>query len=191
MGRVRPVNGQALRWLRAEGSLTMHLRRARAPLTVQVLGQAREPARAEDAWPLGLRPGAAVLGRTVLLVGDGRPMVLAHSVVRAAVARGPWRALGGLGSRPLAELLFTRADVDRSPLWQAWLPPAHPLARWVARTWQQATGQPFPGRGVWRRWSCFERQGQSLLVNEFFVPGEVAAWPVRARQRAGRYRRSE
>ena len=118
-------------------------------------------------------------------------MVLANSVVRAAVARGPWRALGGLGSRPLAELLFTRADVDRSPLWQAWLPPAHPLARWVARTWQQATGQPFPGRGVWRRWSCFERQGQSLLVNEFFVPGEVAAWPARARQRAGRYRRSE
>ncbi|KAB0577694.1 hypothetical protein F7Q92_16105, partial [Ideonella dechloratans] len=48
------MTGQTLRWLRAEGSLTMHLRRARAPLTVQVLGQAREPARAEDARPLGL-----------------------------------------------------------------------------------------------------------------------------------------
>lgn len=182
-----PIRG----WLRAEGSLTMHLRRARAPLTVQVLGQGREPARAADARPLRLRPGSAVLGRTVLLVGAGRPMVLAHSVVRAAAARGPWRSLGGLGSRPLAELLFTRADVGRSPLWQEWLPPGHPLARWVARTWATAAGQPFPGRGVWRRWSCFERQGQSLLVSEFFVPGQTAGWPARARQRAGRYRRSE
>ena len=43
------MTGQALRWLRAEGSLTMHLRRARAPLTVQVLGQARAQLAAAPA----------------------------------------------------------------------------------------------------------------------------------------------
>jgi chorismate lyase len=187
----RPVNSRVRAWVRARGSLTQHLRSARPPLTVSLLGQGLEPARVLDAKALGLRRGSPVHGRTVLLMGRGEGMVLAHSVVRAPVCRGPWRALKGLGQRPLAELLFVRADVHRTPLQQHWLPMCHPLTRWVARRWVQATGQTLPGRGVWRRWSLFSRGGQSLMVSEFFVPGLVREWTTPLRQFAGKYRRSE
>lgn len=160
-------------------------------MSVQLLGQGMEPARSLDATALGLSPGKPVHGRTVLLRCEGEGMVLAHSVVRAAVSRGPWRALKGLGQRPLAELLFVRADVHRTPLAQQWLPPRHPVAKWVARQWEQSTGQALPGRGIWRRWSLFSRRGESLMVSEFFVPGWVAQWPEPLRQFAGKYRRSE
>ncbi|HSI51532.1 MAG TPA: chorismate lyase [Ideonella sp.] len=192
LAKARAVRGADQRWLAAEGSLTVHLRTARPPLSVRVLAQGLRPCNAGDAKALGLRAGAAVHARTVLLIGAGQPMVFAHSVTpAAAAARGPWKALRGLAQRPLAELLFTRGDVQRSPLSQHWLPAAHPVARALCRAWSEATGQPCPARGVWQRWSTFHRHGQALLVGEYFVPGLMAGWPARRAQRALRYHRAD
>jgi chorismate--pyruvate lyase len=179
------------RWLAAEGSLTLHLRRAQPPLSVQVLAQGRQPAGVGAAQCLGIAPGLAVHGRTVLLRGNNQAMVLAHSVVAQAASRGAWRALRGLAQRPLAELLFTRSDVRRSALVFQRLHAASPQARQVRRWWLAAVGSSAPRGPLWQRASVFSRQGQRLVVIEFFLCPVVAGWPARGRQSAGRYSRSE
>lgn len=186
-----PVQGRVTRWLLATGSLTLHLRRAFATLTVQVLTQGRQPLDPAQAQALSRQAGTPAHARSVMLWGAGQPRVLAQSVVEQRASRGAWRAIRGLGQRPLAELLFTRSNVRRGPLRLARRAPVGPQARQVRRLWAQATGRPPSLRGLWQRWSVFTRQGQQLVVSEYFLPGEVAGWPLRGRQSAGRYRRSE
>jgi chorismate--pyruvate lyase len=189
--RVRPACGRVARWLAAQGSLSVHLRRAQPPLAVRVLAQGRQAAGPALAPGLQVGPGQAVHARTVLLTGGAQAMVLAHSAVVQAASRGAWRAIRGLAQRPLAELLFTRSDVRRSPLVFQRLPAASPLCRQVVRQWTAAQGEPPPGRTLWQRASVFTRQHQRLVVIEYFVPALVAGWPALARQSAGRYSRSE
>lgn len=184
--RRRPVAARAAAWLRAGGSLTAHLSRLRAPVSVRVLRQGPQTLPGYAQAALALPHGRAVHGRSVLLSGQGRAMVMASSLVGQAASKGPWRAMRGLGQRPLAELLFTRLDVRRSPLQWRWLPPGDPLARQLARAWLGAGGLPLPGRGLWQRSSTFQRHRQALCVSEFFWPAELAGWP--APQRLGPHR---
>jgi chorismate--pyruvate lyase len=161
-------------------------------LTVQVLAQGPLPAKPLEAQALGLTRRQAVHGRSVLLRGAGQAMVLAHTVVAPGAARGAWRAVRGLGQRPLAELLFTRLDVQRAARAYVWLPRHSPQARHWQRLWSQACGgEPLPAGGLWQRGSVFTRQGQTLLVSEVFAPALVRGWPTRSRQSAGKYSRSE
>lgn len=162
------------RWLVAPGSLSARLARAAPPFRVHVRQQGRAVAWPGEAAALGLPGHAPLVVREVLLHAGGRPCVFARSATSAQAARGTWRAIGGLGQRPLAELLFTRRDVRRTPLAVAWLPPAHPEARAVARAWGQCVAGTVPAGGWWRRDSVFWRGGQGLRVAEYFPPDVLA-----------------
>lgn len=126
------------------------------------------PGEAGDLGSRGTPPRAHV--REVLLVVDGLPLVWARSVACARAVNGPWRALKGLGSRPLAELLFASAHVGRSALHARRLAPASPWQRHLARQCQQAAPELAAARGVWARWSVFCKGGQRLRVLEAFLP---------------------
>jgi chorismate lyase len=116
--------------------------------------------------------------REVLLRVDGQVAVWARSVTPVGATRGAWRAMRGLGNRPLAELLFTDRAVRRAPLCARQLQRHEPGAATLRRDWAQALGDlsvtpptfsPL-GAPAWMRWSVFQRRGQPLLVQEAFAP---------------------
>ena len=166
-GRRQPCQALAGHWLNATGSLTARLR-GLGDVSVKRLRQQALP-----LWPLE----RALLGmphghvREVLLIVSGEPAVWARSITSGRAVKGAWRALKGLGNRPLAELLFTDRSVRRAPLDAARLHRRGPGARLRARAWL-ATHSDAHDRELpqWMRWSLFERRGQRLLVQEAFAP---------------------
>lgn len=151
-------------WLAAPGSLTAQLRAHGSGFRVQVLGQGLRRAHADEWRELGAGASSLVLVREVLLHLDGRPVVLAHSIARARDLHGAWRALAGLGSRPLAEALFRDPLVRREPLAFACLDARHPLHRRVNKVLGASQST------LWARRSRFRRAGRPLLVTEVFLP---------------------
>lgn len=159
-------------WLQASGSLTQHLRDQVGPVSVHRVYQGRGMARVDEAQALGLPGGRArrVHVREVILTCAGQPLVMARSVCETRHLRGAWRALKGLGSRPLAELLFKDRAIWRRPLTTSCLAPHQHGGQAQAARWREATGQVWPARLLWQRRSVFVRRGAPLLVAELFAP---------------------
>jgi chorismate--pyruvate lyase len=154
------------RWQRAPGSLTARLKALGGHFEVLTLRQGVAPLLAQERRVLG---AGRHLVREVILKVDGRPLVWARSVAPARSLAGPWRALAGLGTRPLGQLLFDDARVARSPLVaHRWGRGGKEHAR-VQRDWLQFTGEPWPAAVVAGRSSVFVRQGAKLRVFEAFA----------------------
>ena len=174
---ARPTSPLLRQWLCAPGSLTARLRLLGA-VRVEVIDQGRR-----RLWPQERRVLGCCVGdvREVVLRIDERPAVWARSSVPARAVKGPWRAIRGLGTRPLAELLFTHRAVRRGPL-QALRLSQHSLASaHVVRQWQHlgrpklsgVEGAPTATAGrcpSWARHSLFHHHGQPLQVLEAFAP---------------------
>ena len=125
------------------------------------------PLRTVGRRQLGQPAHRLALVREVLLLARGEPVVLAHSIASRRDLSGIWRGLRGLGTRPLAEALFTDPLVKRGPLEFVRLDRRHPL-------WKQAsalTGRDLPFLRARR--SRFVKHGRPLLVTEVFLPALV------------------
>lgn len=157
-----PPDHRLAAWLAADGSLTAHIRRVGHDFRVRRLAQHCAFALPEEAGVLGHRSGIVV--REVLLMEGDVPLVFAHSVVSHRRTRGPWRAIHGLGSRPLAELLFADRSVLRRPLRYRAVTAADPLGQRILQALPQTK---FP---LWARRSVFYKHGAPLLVTEVFLP---------------------
>lgn len=169
-------------WLRAPGSLSRRLARLGERFDVQVLGQGVAPFRALERLALGLPPRGLTVVREVILRVDGEPLVWARSAVHQRATIGPWRALKGLGTRPLAHLLYDDHRISRSELQPRRLSRHGHTRRHAARQWELATGEAVSPQMLWSRNSVFSRSGAQLRVMELFAPGL-------ARQRPGRQSR--
>lgn len=169
-------------WLRAPGSLTAHLSKSFGTVRVDRLRQGAGRASADEAAALGLSRGRRVHVREVLLRCEGRALVMARSVCEARHLRGAWRALKGLGSRPLALLLFSDRRVRRLPMSFSRLAAHQPRGRGRMADWERATCRAWPSAtgvsGVWARRSVFQRRGAALLVAEMFSPDVQAEAPI-------------
>ncbi|WP_066337899.1 chorismate--pyruvate lyase family protein [Azohydromonas lata] len=155
------------RWQRAPGSLTARLKQLGKHFEVQTLRQRVAPLLREERRELGV---GRFLVREVILLVDGQPLVWARSVAPARSLAGPWRALGGLGTRPLGQLLFDDPRVARSPLKpHRWCRGGEGHGR-VRRDWQAFTGGHWGGAVVAGRSSVFVRHGVKLRVYEAFAP---------------------
>lgn len=176
--------GGVRHWLGASGSLSARLAGAGQMFSVQVLNQGRQGLQRDEARALGLtgiKPGYV---REVVLRVDGVAVVFARSVTAHAHSLGPWRSIRGLGTRPLADVLFTRAvGIARTPLEFSRLRPASRARRQVARAWQFANGGAVAPGALPARRSVFKRHGAPLLVMEVFAARQAPwCWPcVRAR----------
>ncbi|MCC7546092.1 MAG: chorismate lyase [Aquabacterium sp.] len=179
-GRV-PVQTSTRQWLSAPGSLTARLRQ-HGTVKVQVLRQGHQALWPQEQQAIGTRCGHV---REVILTIDGRPAVWARSVTSARGLKGPWRALKGLGARPLAELLFEHRGVKRDPLQGARLASHSPAHGHLKREWlalahaQPGTRADAPPAPAWSRRSVFWHKGQALQVMECFAPWVL---PLSARQ---------
>jgi chorismate--pyruvate lyase len=169
---ARPVSPTLAAWLAARGSLSARLHRAMGPLAVARLAQGLQPAWGDEHALLGLSPHTPLHAREVMLYGAEQPLVYARSVTSQQASRGPWRAIRGLGQRPLAELLFMRRDITRSELTARRVSGSE--SRHVGRAWSCAVGVS-PSGIWWRRHSVFRFHGAPLLVCEYF-PAPAKDW---------------
>lgn len=177
-------------WLQAPGSLSARLAATGPRFSVQVLGQGRAPLTADEARALGHPAQRAGYMREVLLRVDGAPRVLARSVTGLADSRGAWRSVRGLGTRPLADVLFKRLGIARAQLSYAKLTPTSAPQRAAQKRWRGATGTALPLRALPARRSAFCRGAESLLVMEIFVAPDWQ-WSDAARDaKAGHRRRT-
>lgn len=157
-------------WLRAPGSLSRRLARLGRQFEVQILRQGTQPLRAQELKALGLPRRGCTFVREVILRVDGTPLVWARSSLHTTALAGPWRSLKGLGSRPLANLLYADPRVKRSELQPRRLSRNGHTRRQMKKQWLQATGVPPSAQMLWSRNSVFSRGGADLRVMELFVP---------------------
>jgi chorismate--pyruvate lyase len=180
LGRMKNCNGPAdafpsdprLRlWLQAEGSLTSRLR-AHGQVRVRVQQQGAAALWVPEQADLGQRFGYV---REVVLLLDGRPAVWARSATSLRASKGPWRAMRGLGTRPLAELLFAARHVERDRLRALQLPKGGRMQRYLSAQWQglaqpEPLGTPHSAVPRWARSSVFWLHCHPLRVMEAFSP---------------------
>lgn len=166
-GSRLPPQPDLVRWLTAPGSLTARLRR-HGQVTVEVLAQGRRRLWPQERRALGCAAGHV---REVVLRVGGRPAVWARSSVPLRAVKGPWRAIKGLGTRPLAELLFSHHRVHRGPLRVTHLPACGPAHHHLERQWSRLeSGVEASPPPCWARHSLFRHHGQPLQVLEAFSP---------------------
>lgn len=164
-------------WLQANGSLTSRLRR-HGHVTVHVLAQGRMRLWREEQEDLGTRSGYV---REVVLLLNGMPVVWARSATPLHAIQGPWRAMQGLGTRPLAELLFEGRKVERAPLRAHHLAKSSPLERHLRNQWVDMPVEGTrPDAPRWARSSVFWHKGQPLRVMEAFSPWVVGLSSARS-----------
>lgn len=183
-----PVSPLLRQWLSAPGSLTARLR-LHGTVRVEVIEQGRRRLWPQERRALGCGVGHV---REVVLRVDERPAVWARSSVPVRAVKGPWRAIRGLGTRPLAELLFTHRAVRRGPLQALRLRAHGPAGAHMARQWARLSrvsgvsgengAKTLAAEGscslapsslpnpVWARHSLFHHHGQPLQVLEAFAP---------------------
>lgn len=174
-------------WLRAPGSLSRRLARLGQQFEVQILRQGTVPLRAQELQALGLPRRGCTFVREVILRVDGVPLVWARSSLHATALAGPWRSIKGLGSKPLANLLYADPRVKRSELQPRLIARHGHTRRQMQRQWLLATGSPPSTQMLWSRNSVFRRAGAELRVMELFVPELAGISPdlVGACQRIG------
>jgi chorismate lyase len=171
-------SGQERRWVGAPGSLSARLAAAGQSFSVQVLNQGMQKLRADEAQALGWSVRKLGYVREVVLRVDGAAVVFARSVTAQAQSHGPWRSIRGLGTRPLADVLFKRVGIVRAPLQFTTLHGASPVNRHVARAWKAGSGDAPMPRAMPARRSVFRRRGAPLLVMEVFAADQVPwCWP--------------
>jgi chorismate--pyruvate lyase len=164
------------RWLMASGSLSARLAATGKQFSVQVVRQGRAPLSEDEAVALKLGRQRTGYAREVLLRVDGLPVVFARSVTAHQHAIGAWRAVQGLGNRPLADVLFRRSGITRQALSFSRLARHSPLQCHVTQSWASAVGSAVVHKALSARRSVFLRRGAALLVMEVFI-AQATRWP--------------
>lgn len=147
-------------WLQDRGSLTARLRAlAGDSFQVTVLQQRWAKPRLDEAQALGIPTHQYALIREVILSGNGGPWVYARSVLPIKTLSGPLRFLRKFGNRPLGELLFNNAAIQRGAMEIAVWPPVL-----LSHTPSSQHAKPYLARR-----SIFQYRHTPMLVSEVFL----------------------
>ncbi len=156
-GRLKP-------WLIDKGSLTLRLQNRYPVFSVNPVSMHYAKPILDEALRLGLPSYKTALIREVLLLGNNKSVVFAHSVLPKSSLRGAWNGLGKLGNKPLGAALFANPQVKRAPLRFKKLSPHHALYKHAAL--HLATKPAY----LWARRSVFSLNCATILVTEVFLP---------------------
>jgi chorismate--pyruvate lyase len=158
------MSGPYQHWLIDSGSLTLRLKQRYSDFSVKLKLLGYASAFLDEIRPLGIALHHTSLIREVLLMGDKRAVVFAHSVFPRKSLRGSWLALSRLGNKPLGASLFANPQVQRTALSYKKLSPHHRLYRHAT---QHSNAKP---AYLWARRSVFSLHGASVMVTEVFLP---------------------
>ena len=150
-------------WAYEAGSLTQRLRDYYGnTIAVNILfHQWRSPFLSE-CKQLRLPQHRYGLIREVMLHSNGKPLLLARTIIPEATIKVAHRNLAHLGTRPLGEVIFSYPDLEREAMDLSLIAPT----TWTAQAQQKAPiNQPIYGRRT-----VYAILKRPMLVSEFFLP---------------------
>ncbi|MBK8815850.1 MAG: chorismate lyase [Methylococcaceae bacterium] len=150
-------------WAYETGSLTQRLRDYygnRIAVTL-LFHDWRKPYLGESKH-LHLRSGRYGLIREVMLHIDGKPLILARTVIPEETIKVAHRNLAHLGTRPLGEVIFSYPKLERLTMDLSLTQPGI----WMQQV-KQTAGITLP---IWGRRTVYAIHNRPLLVSEFFMP---------------------
>lgn len=159
-----PANLQS--WIYEPHSLTRRLRKVYGKsVTVDLLFHRKRPALLGECRLLKLPSQRYNLIREVLLHADGKPLILARTVLPEPTIKIAKRNLSHLGTRPLGEVIFTYPKLEKWAL---------NISCVEQNQWStQLLEQVVMGRQIWGRRTVYAIYQHPLLVSEFFMPGAL------------------
>jgi len=158
------------RWLSRPGALTAGLR-ALGTFRLRVLAEYAQGVPPDEAHGMGLRPGAPVWVREIIMSIDGVDAVMARSLTPLTASHSVWQGMRRLRTRPLADMLYHDSGIRRSAFACSRVGRGIALHK-PACAAGAAGAADCGGRSLlWARRSVFWREGQPLLVAECFLPG--------------------
>jgi chorismate--pyruvate lyase len=154
-------------WTYEPGSLTQRLRSYYgAAVKVKILFHRRQTPFQGERKLLKLPEHLNCLTREVLLHADGKPLILARTILPEQTIRVAHRNLSHLGNRPLGEVIFSYPNLERLDMQITIIPPSG----WSLSALAEASiNQPIGGRRT-----VYAIQQKPMLVSEFFLPGALA-----------------
>jgi chorismate lyase len=103
------------------------------------------------------------LTREVMLHQQGKPLLLARTIIPEETIKVAHRNLSHLGTRPLGEVIFSYPDLERITMDLTLISPA----RWMPQAKKTANID----QTIWGRRTVYAIQKRPMLVSEFFLPG--------------------
>lgn len=150
-------------WTYESGSLTQRLRATYGnAVAVNVLFQQWRVPFLTERKLLGLHEQRVCLTREVLLHANGKPLILARTILPAATIKVANRSLSKLGTRPLGEVIFSYPHLERIAMDVSLIKPNE----WTSNALSIAhIKQP-----IWGRRTVYAIKHKQMLVSEFFLP---------------------
>ncbi len=153
-------------WVQEAGSLTRRLRCYYGnSFSVKILFHHWKPAYLSECRLLHLPHQQYNLVREVMLHANGKPLILARTILPEKTIKIAKRNLSHLGTRPLGEVIFSYPSLERLQL---------DICRVKTSDWSaELKNQIKTPSPVWGRRTVYAIQKQPLLVSEFFLPGAL------------------
>lgn len=156
-----PLSAQS--WIYEPGSITQRLRSYYGDaIKVKILFNDRRLPFLSERKLLRLKPGRFVLTREVLLHADGKPLILARTLIPEKTVKAARRDLAHLGNRPLGEVIFSYPKLGRLEM---------DFALIDRSIWTPfAVDEAHIKQALWARRTVYTIHHKPLLVSEFFLP---------------------
>jgi chorismate--pyruvate lyase len=149
-------------WTYETGSLTQRLRAVYGNhVAVKVLFQHWRVPFLTERRVLKLPENRWCLTREVLLHANGKPLILARTIIPAATIKIA-SSLAHLGTRPLGEVIFSYPKLARIAMDVTLIKPTD----WTSNALTAANIQ----QPLWGRRTIYAIKHQQMLVSEFFLP---------------------
>jgi chorismate--pyruvate lyase len=163
------------KWLIDHDSLTKVLKSHYDDFNVQIVSVRHARPHSDELKALNINLQHLAFVREVLLVGAGKPVIFAHSVMSFKCLRGSWAKFITLGQKPLGETLFADPKINRTVMEFCHLTNQHPLYLKAAQA-SAKSGFILKDNRLWARRSIFnlcehqQEDAKQIMVTEVFLP---------------------
>jgi chorismate lyase len=162
-GLRHKLPGNVQSWTYESGSLTRRLRSYYGDaVAVNVLLQHWNKPFLSERRLLKLPEHQYSLTREVLLHADGKPLILARTIIPKSTIKAAKSNLSRLGNRPLGEIIFSYPKLERIAMDITLIDPS---------TWTQSViAEAGINQSIWGRRTVYAIAHKQMLVSEFFLP---------------------
>ncbi len=150
-------------WLTRPGALTGGLRQL-GELHIEVLNESYASLGTDEAVAMQLPIRHPLWLREIIMSIDGTPCVLARSITPIIAARGVWKSIRSLNTRPLADILYNDPRIIRSSFECAPVQAGRQIYHTQERFFPKQSSRP-----DYARRSIFYKEGHPLMVTECFL----------------------
>lgn len=164
-------------WLIDQDSLTNVLKTRYDDFKVQVVSVSHARPHLDEYAALNIDQQQLAFVREVLLMGGGKPVVFAHTVMSFKHLRGAWTNFTSLGQKPLGATLFADPRITRTAMQFNQLSKQHPLYLKALEA-SAKSGITLEEKRIWARRSIFRLNAHQaykleMMVTEVFLPSLI------------------